>query len=629
MDRGFSIRAACATAVALALSINVAAAQEQRADHPGKAVYEQYCAACHNQPATRAPALASLQQMSAQTLRFALTEGIMRQQGSAVPREQFQQLIGYLAAADATGADWVAGMMCKPDQRAVDLTQPIAMSMYGTDARNSRRLSAQQSGLTSQDLGNLELAWAIAFPKTAALRTSAVVIGSTMFYAPVPTGNVLALDTRSACVKWAYDAGVPLRSSLSYGELGSSGKMALVFGDARGNVHTVDAKTGTQIWKAEARHDATGGITGAPVLVGNRIIVPISSSGVGRGADPKYECCEGHGAVVALDATNGQKLWTAHTMEDAKYTGKVSSTGVKQRGPSGAPIWSTPSVDAKRGLVYSGTGQGTSLPATNTSDAVLAIDLATGELKWSFQALARDVWHLGCQFDPSKSGPNCPSADDSVLKDYDFGAGVVIGKRRDGRDILLAGQKSGDLWGLDPDAQGKVLWRQTFGMGTPLGGIHWGLAIDDERVYAPVNDPHLPVAGYVPQPAMNAVDIETGKLVWSKPVLPDCKNGRQERFPLCGERYGLSAAPLVIDKSVVAGAADGRLFIYDAKSGDIVWQFDTLRDFPTLNGIEGKGGSIDAQSVFAGAGMLFVGSGYGAFGQAPGNVLLAFRPKGK
>ncbi len=614
----------------IASSIILAAAQAAGgADHAGKAVYEQYCAACHNQPeATRAPALSALQQMSAQTLRFSLTEGIMRQQGSAVPREQFEQLIAYLAPAGG-GGDWVAAMMCKPEQRAIDLNQPISMSMTGADARNSRRLTARQAGLTSGDLRNLELAWAIAFPKVAALRTSAAVIGTTMFYAPAPTGKVLALDTRSACVKWAYDAGVPLRSSLSYGELGSSGKLALVFGDARGNVHTVDAKTGTQIWKAAARHDAFGGITGAPVLVGNRIIVPISSSGVGRGADPKHECCEGHGAVVALDASTGAKLWTAHTMEDAKYTGRVSSTGVKLRGPSGAPIWSTPSVDVQRGLVYAGSGQATSLPATNTSDAVLAIDVATGELKWTFQALARDVWHLGCQFDPAKSGPNCPSAEDSVLKDYDFGAGVVIGKRRDGRDILLAGQKSGDLWGIDPDAQGKVLWRQTFGMGTPLGGIHWGLAIDDERVYAPINDPHLPVAGYVPAPGMNAVEIETGKVVWSKPVQPDCGNGRQERFPLCGERYGLSAAPLVIDKSVVAGALDGRIFIYDAASGDIVWQYDTLRDFPTLNGVPGKGGSIDSQSVFAGAGMLFIGSGSGQFSQAPGNVLLAFRPKGK
>src|SRR6185503_12938216 len=218
----------------LASLIVLAAAQATSADSPGKAVYEQYCAACHNQPEnTRAPALSALQKMSAQTIRFALTEGIMRQQGSAVPREQFQQLISYVAAAETTSGDWVAGMMCKPDQRAIDLNPPISMSMYGTDPRNSRRLSAQQAGLTSKDLGNLELAWAIAFPKTASLRTSAAIIGSTMFYSPVQTGKVLALDTRSACVKWAYDAGVPLRSSLSYGELGSTGKMALVFGDAR------------------------------------------------------------------------------------------------------------------------------------------------------------------------------------------------------------------------------------------------------------------------------------------------------------------------------------------------------------------------------------------------------------
>jgi polyvinyl alcohol dehydrogenase (cytochrome) len=627
MHRGFPARAACAALIAFACSRQIAAAEELRADHAGKAVYEQYCAACHNQPATRAPSLAALQQMSAQTLRFTLTEGIMRQQGLAVPREHFEQLIGYLAAVD-TGGDWVAGMMCKADQRGVDLSQPVAMSMVGTDARNSRRLSAQQSGLTSADLRTLELAWAIAFPKTSGLRTSAVIVGSTMFYAPVPTGKVLALDTRSACVKWAYDAAGPLRSSLSYGDIGG-GRMALIFGDARGNVHTVDAKSGTQIWQVDARHEAFGGITGAPVLTGNRIIVPISASGVGRGADPKYECCEGHGDVVALDASTGRKLWTAHTMEDAKYTGRVSSTGVKQRGPSGAPIWSTPSIDVQRGLVYAGSGQATSLPATPTSDAVLAIDLASGELKWSFQALARDVWHLGCQFDPARSGPNCPSAEDSVLKDYDFGAGVVIGKGHDGRDILLAGQKSGDLWGLDPDARGKVLWRQTFGMGSPLGGIHWGLAIDDERVFAAVNDPILGEPGFVPQPAMHAVAIDTGKVLWSKAVQPDCGNGRQQRFALCNERYGLSAAPLVIDKSVVAGAIDGRLYIYDAASGDIVWQYDTLRDFPTLNGIEGKGGSIESQSVFAGAGMLFVGSGYGQFSQAPGNVLLAFKPKGK
>ena len=265
-------------------------------------------------------------------------------------------------------------------------------------------------------------------------------------------------------------------------------------------IHTVDPTNGALIWKAEGRHDATGGVTGAPVLYEDRIIVPVSSSGVGPAPIRNTNAAKATAPWSRSTRRPGSKLWTAHTMEDAKYTGKTSPAGVKQRGPSGAPIWSTPSIDARRGLVYAGTGQATSLPATNTSDAVLALDLASGELRWSFQALARDVWHLGCQFDPKKSGPNCPGPDDSVLKDYDFGAGIVVSRRPDGRDVLLAGQKSGDLWALDPQQAGKVLWHERFGTGSPLGGIHWGLATDGQRVFAPINDPHFAESpGYVPR----------------------------------------------------------------------------------------------------------------------------------
>jgi polyvinyl alcohol dehydrogenase (cytochrome) len=606
-----------------------ALAQDARPNHPGKAVYDTYCAACHNQPATRAPALSALQQMSERNLRQVLTEGVMREQASLVPKDQLPQLIAYLAAEDSGNPDWVATMMCKPEIRQVDLTPPVAMSMFGTDHRNSRRLTAAQAGIGSADLKNLELAWAIAFPKTTSLRASPVVIGSTLFYSAGQAGKLLALDTKTACVKWAFDAGVPLRSSISFGELGSSGKQALIFGDARAQIYAVDAKTGLLIWKGEGRHDKQGQVTGAAVLYKDRVIVPVSSSGVGSGANPTFECCTGHGAVVALDALTGNKLWVAHTMPDAEYTGKTTPNGVKLRGPSGAPIWSTPSVDAKRSVIYASTGQNTSLPATNTSDAVLAIDVASGDLKWSFQALANDVWHLGCQADPSRSSPSCPNPQDSVLKDFDFGAGVVISPRKDGRDILLAGQKSGDLWAIDPDDSGKVLWRQTFGQGTSLGGIHWGLAVDDERVYAPISDPFAPGDGFVPQSGLNAVDIDTGKVIWSKRVSADCTNGRDKRYALCGEKYGLSAAPLVVDKSIIAGALDGRIYIYDATSGDVVWQYDALRDFDTVNGIPGKGGGIDSHSVAAGAGMIFVGAGYGGFRQPPGNVLLAFKPKAK
>ncbi|MEX1031722.1 MAG: PQQ-binding-like beta-propeller repeat protein, partial [Cellvibrionaceae bacterium] len=494
---------------------------------------------------------------------------------------------------------------------------------------SSGYLSAEQARLTSADLANLELAWAVAFPEVSALRGVAPIVGSTLFYAANATGKLLAMDTQSACVKWAYDAGSPISNSVAYGELGEGGKKALIFAVGRGQVQAVDAKTGEKIWDAAAGHSARAGITGAPVLYKDRVIVPLSASGVGSGANPRYECCDEHGAVAALDAKTGEKLWTYHTMKDAEYTGEVSSTGVKQRGPSGAPIWSTPSIDVKRGLVYATTGQNTSLPATKTSDAILAIDIKTGELKWGFQALANDVWHIGCRVPWENSNPNCPRPEDSILKDFDFGGAPIIAKRKDGSDIILAGQKSGDVWAIDPEKNGEVVWNKRFGQGTALGGVHWGMAMDGERVFAPISDPHINTTyeGWKPEPGMNAVDISTGEVLWRTPVKADCDNGRKERYELCEGRYGLSATPLAIDQSVVAGSIDGKLYVFDGKTGKIVWEYDTLRDFVTLNGVEGKGGSIDSHAIFAGDGMLFVNSGYGRFSQPAGNVLLAFRPK--
>ncbi|MGI1678669.1 MAG: PQQ-binding-like beta-propeller repeat protein [Cellvibrionaceae bacterium] len=598
---------------------------------PGQAIYQQNCAVCHNSPdSTRAPALSALQLMSPQALRYTLTNGVMQQQAINLKSHELDDVINYLAADSSVEGDWVAGMMCSEKNKTIDLKQPASLSMFGVDHKSSRHLTAQQAGLSSNDLKNLELAWAIGFPNTKSLRSSPVIVGSTLFYTPDPTGKLLALDTESACVKWVYEAGGALRSSISYGDLDDAGKKVLILADRMGQVHAVNPKDGSLIWKAEAKHSKRAGITGSPVLYKDKIIVPLSASGVGSGANPNFECCVEHGAVIALNKKTGEKLWTYHTTPDAKYTGKLSKIGVKLRGPSGAPVWSTPTVDAKRGLVYITTGQNTSLPATTTSDAVLALDIETGKLKWHFQALANDVWNLACREPHEKSGPNCPSPKDSVLKDYDFGAAAIIAQDKNGKDIILAGQKSGDVWALDPDNNGKLIWRNTFGYGSPLGGIHWGMAIDGTQVYAPISDPHMPqFKDYIPQPGMNAIDITSGKVLWQTPITSDCSGDRKKRFDLCDSKYGLSAAPLSIDKSVIAGALDGRLYIFDGKNGEIIWQYDTLKDFKTLNGITANGGGIDSHSVFAGNGMVFVSSGYGGFRQPPGNVLLAFKPKAK
>ncbi len=623
--------AALAVCVMFCFSTNV-----RSAEHPGAAVYARHCAACHDEPDTsRAPTLEAIQQLNAEALRLSLTQGVMQQQATDLSRRELAQVIDYLALKEAESDVWYADMMCSGSKLAVDLEQPVILPRVGVDYQSTRRMSSEQAGLSSADLADLELAWAIGLPDTNALNASPVIVGTTMFYNAGQTGRVLALDVTEPCVKWIYESGTQLRTSVTYGLLGgapgSGGIESLLLADRQGKVHAIDAATGELIWIAEARHSPNTGISGSPILFEDRVLVSVSGSGVGRGANPEYECCVEHGAVVALDARTGSKLWTYHTMEDAAYTGKTSRTGVKLRGPSGAPIWSTLTVDAARGLVYATTGQNTSLPATNTSDAVLAIDIKTGELRWGFQALANDVWIIGCRTPWELSGPNCPSPEDSVLKDFDFGGAAILvegsglSEGKGGHDILLAGQKSGDVWALNPD-NGQLLWNHRFGKGTPLGGVHWGMAVDGERVFAPINDP-MAMPGAVAEPGMNALAIATGEVLWRQPMTPDCSGERKARHERCDRQYGLSAVPLVVDESVIAGAIDGRLYVFDASTGEITFQYDTLRSFATVNGFAGKGGSIDSHSVFAGAGMLFVGSGYGRFGQPSGNVLLALKPR--
>lgn len=596
----------------------------------GQQIYQVRCAACHDNPAlTRAPALDTVKAMSADQIRLALTHGVMKQQAAGMTPVQLDQLVAWLKPAPAGGqaavADWIAPLRCAADKRTVDLRGKPTLTTYGVDHVGSRKMSAAQAGLTTRQLGQLEVAWTMAFPETTSLRSQPVIVGSTMFYSPTQTGTLLAIDTQSGCVKWDYKSTDPLKTSLAYGPLGAKGGNALIFGDSRGNLQTVDAQTGKLIWKIDPRHDKNVWLTGAPVLYRDKIIVPISASDVARAVDPKYACCVSHGAVAAVDAATGKVLWTAHTMEDAKPLGRKNGAGVDMLGPSGAPIWSTPTIDAKRGLVYATTGENTSPPATKTSDAIMAIDLETGKTRWTWQALSRDIWNMSCG---RTKGANCPYTDDeSVLRDYDFGSHALLAKTSSGKDILLAGQKSGHIWALDPEKPGTVLWSQQFGPGSALGGVHWGIASDGKRVFVPINDPVRPGGGGDSEPGLNAVDIDTGKVLWRWAAKPDCEGGRADRVAQCTSRYGLSAVPMVVDGAVVTGSIDGKLRVFDAANGRVLFEYDTARTYDSRNGVPAKGGAIDSHSVFAGDGMVFVGSGYGAFAQQPGNVLVAFKPK--
>ncbi|HSW32537.1 MAG TPA: PQQ-binding-like beta-propeller repeat protein, partial [Steroidobacteraceae bacterium] len=315
----------------------------------------------------------------------------------------------------------------------------------------------------------------------------------------------------------------------------------------------------------------------------------------------------------------------------------VNRDGVQMWGPSGAVVWNSPTIDPKRGLLYFGTGQNSSSPATATSDAIIALDLKTGAQRWIFQALADDAWNAACL----SGGASCPIENGP---DFDFGAPVVLVERKSG-DLLLAGQKSGEVFALDPDRNGAVVWRKRIGSGSSNGGVHHGLASDGERVYVPIADPERKVAGYVPRPGVYALAADDGKLLWSHPVERGCKfdpqdaplvglaemaKGKSDRspWPECSYYYGQSAAAVIANGVVYAGALDGKLRMLDASTGEALRIIETNRAFTGSNGVEGHGGAIDVGGAIVDGDQLLILSGYGMFGQMPGNMLLVYGLRG-
>jgi polyvinyl alcohol dehydrogenase (cytochrome) len=624
MTMGLAMRASASLLVTF-LAVPMFAEARPDQSLPGKALYDTACATCHAAPTEpRTPTFSALTAMPGEQIRDAISEGgKMAAMAAGLSEAQKVQLVTYLTSGQVSSktANWTESMMCAPHRRAVDLNKPVVSTGFSVDRNQTRSLTAAQSGLSKEALKNLEIAWVIGFPGQGR-GTGAAIVGDTIFL----TGGerLMALDSTSGCAKWAVK--VSTYNTPAFGEIEGRKVIAL---STQTDVLVVDAKTGETIWQVNGQAtDNVGAVRGSVVFYKDKILVPISASGVVAGADPKFECCEGHGAVVALAAKNGAKLWEYHTMPAAKYTGKVSSTGVKQRGPSGAPIWSVPLIDEKRNRVIVTTGENTSHPGTDTSDAVIALDLDTGKVAWQFQALEADIWNMACDSDKSNSGPNCPwniEGDTGSGRDFDFGAGALLAKGADGKDLILAGQKSGDVWALDATT-GKLVWNVRFGEGTALGGVHWGITTDGERVFAAINDP-VWGESRTERPGVYAVDIKTGKRAWGYDARPNCSGERGKLVMQCESFHGFSAAPFTIDGAVVAGTLGGEVMIFDGKDGTVLNTVDTVGPKPSINGIAAKGGSIDSHAISAGAGLLIINSGYGAFGQTPGNALIAYRPK--
>ncbi len=483
---------------------------------------------------------------------------------------------------------------------------------WGIDARNTR--FQPRSTINQTNVAQLELDWVFALDDGGSPHSYPLVTEDTVFIG-TDVGNVYALEKSTGCQRWIYEAGSPIRSGIAPGTITVDGVTShtLFFGTWDGTVRAVEALTGNEIWRADITDHAYNVVTGTPVFYQGELFVPVSSMEVALAINPFYGCCTSSGALVALNADTGEQRWRTNTIPDPpKVTGRHFFF-VEEWGPSGAPVWSAPTIDPGRDLIYIGTGENYTRPASHTSDAIMALSRKDGAVRWVQQYTALDAFNMSCGF---ANHPNCP--EDSG-PDLDFGAPPILARTREGQEIVLAGQKSGGVYGIDPDS-GDRIWGVQFGRGGMLGGVHWGLAINERLglLYAPISDVPTGSTDKPAEPGLNALDIGTGEVRWSTPNSNRCAG----RSPC---QTGMSAAIIATDDLVFAGALDGHVHAYSATSGEILWSYDTWREFDSTNNLATQGGAIDVHGPIVAGDLLLIQSGYGTFGQRGGNALLAFR----
>jgi len=626
--------ARAATRVALGIMLSTIAsatwAAAPVAAPDGAKVYEQRCANCHNGQVARAPKFEFLKVRTPESIVDSLENGVMKFIGLAMSDPDRKAVAEFIAGKPLGGEamlkDTAANLCPQAPGQFTPSDKDPQWNGWGVTLDNARFQSAEQAGLKAEQIPNLKLKWAFGFAPNS-VASQPTVVGGRIFIGTM-RGQIYSLDAKTGCVYWATKIRAGMRSAISIAQLPKTNPPRYVayFGDLAANVHALDAQTGKELWTVKVDKHPLARVTGAPKIHENRLYVPVTSLEEAGGGEATYQCCSFRGNVVALNATTGKQIWKTYTIQQKLKPTWENAKGVQQYGPAGAGVWASPTLDPERGVLYITTGDDYADPPSNASDSIMALNMKTGKIQWITQCLKGDAFNIACT---AADKTNCPKANGP---DLDFGSSPILRIMSDGKRIVLAGQKSGVLHAVDADNKGKFLWQKRVGKGGLIGGIQWGPAADNNQIYVAlsdigvklVEDPDVGSKSELDSTVgggMFAYSIANGEKTWETPP------------PGCGDRKNCSpaqsAAVSVIPGAVFSGSVDGHLRAYGTEDGKIVWDFDAGKEFKTVNDVPANGGSFDGAGPTIVGGMLYAYSGYGMWGGQPGNVLLAFSVDGK
>ncbi len=585
----------------------------------GKNAFENACVSCHGTPPiARAPSREQLAKIPPERILQTQTSGLMALQAAALSELEKRALAIYLSEIPwgSVREEKLAEQltMCevsKPVTKA-DFDKPRWIG-WGLDPDNTHAQPTAQAGLSAADLTELELKWSFGHVGATTTTTQPAVLGDRIFIGS-PNGAIYSLDRYRGCAHWKFDTEAEVRAAIIVAPR-KDGSIGLYAGDRKAWLYAVDANTGKLIWKDRADDHPWAMITSSPYLHDGTLYVGLASFEELAGGSAHYECCTFRGSVAAYAAEGGTRKWKSYVIPQKPVKTKKLTSGVQLWGPSGAAVWSQPTIDLKAGALYVTTGDSYSAPAADTSDAVVALDLATGAIRWHKQMTADDAFTAACV------APNAdPVSKEGCGPDVDFGSSAILRTLPNGKRLLLAGQKSGVMHAIDPDNNGEIQWQKRLSPGGVLGGIEWGFAADDEHIYVPISD--VWETRQTPGHAGGIFKLKfaDGAEVWNTPTpAPDC-------LEINGCNAGQPAAATLIPGVVFSASMDGHMRAYDTETGKIIWDVDTKGNYETVNGVVAHGGSIKGAGATVVDGWVYFSSGYGLFGM-PGNVFLAYGPK--